>query len=106
MPPHLAVDTVHYKVFICGRSGVGKTALAARLAGTNIPNTHYETKGTSLLHTDQAGEACGLEAEDEWIICFPRYRDNDGVLASQTEGEWKSTVLLFAAVGLWRERTA
>ncbi|CAG06981.1 unnamed protein product, partial [Tetraodon nigroviridis] len=45
MPPHLAVDTVHYKVFICGRSGVGKTALAARLAGTNIPNTHYETKG-------------------------------------------------------------
>lgn len=51
MPPHLAVDTVHYKVFMCGRSGVGKTALAARLAGVTIPNMHYETKGSSLLHT-------------------------------------------------------
>eukprot|EP00066_Takifugu_rubripes_P007703 XP_003973425.1 PREDICTED: REM2- and Rab-like small GTPase 1 [Takifugu rubripes] len=45
MPPHLAVDTVHYKIFICGKSGVGKTSLAARLAGMNVPNMHYETKG-------------------------------------------------------------
>ncbi|XP_029907593.1 ciliogenesis and planar polarity effector 2 [Myripristis murdjan] len=45
MPPHLAVDTVHYKVFISGKSGVGKTALAARLAGRSIPSMHYETTG-------------------------------------------------------------
>uniref|UniRef100_A0A3Q0RN98 Ciliogenesis and planar polarity effector 2 n=1 Tax=Amphilophus citrinellus TaxID=61819 RepID=A0A3Q0RN98_AMPCI len=45
MPPHVAVDTVHYKIFISGKSGVGKTALAARLAGLNIPNMHYETTG-------------------------------------------------------------
>ncbi|CAK6952528.1 ciliogenesis and planar polarity effector 2 [Scomber scombrus] len=45
MPPHVAVDTVHYKIFISGKSGVGKTTLAARLAGLNIPNMHYETTG-------------------------------------------------------------
>ncbi|XP_070706111.1 ciliogenesis and planar polarity effector 2 [Pempheris klunzingeri] len=45
MPPHVAVDTVHYKIFISGKSGVGKTALAARLAGLNLPNMHYETTG-------------------------------------------------------------
>ncbi|XP_049433622.1 ciliogenesis and planar polarity effector 2 [Epinephelus fuscoguttatus] len=45
MPPHVAVDTVHYKVFLSGKSGVGKTALAARLAGLNVPNMHYETTG-------------------------------------------------------------
>ncbi|XP_041749046.1 ciliogenesis and planar polarity effector 2 [Coregonus clupeaformis] len=45
MPPNVAVDTVHYKIFITGKSGVGKTALAARLAGLNIPNMHYETTG-------------------------------------------------------------
>lgn len=55
MPPHLAVDTVHYKIFICGKSGVGKTSLAARLAGMNVPNMHYETKGGPLINTDKAG---------------------------------------------------
>ncbi|KAM8913909.1 ciliogenesis and planar polarity effector 2 isoform 2-T2 [Spinachia spinachia] len=45
MPPHQAVDTVHYKIFISGKSGVGKTALAARLAGLKLPNVHYETTG-------------------------------------------------------------
>ncbi len=54
MPPHAAVDTVHYKIFISGKSGVGKTALAARLAGLNIPNMHYETTGRSRLDTDKA----------------------------------------------------
>lgn len=45
MPPHAAVDTVHYKIFISGKSGVGKTTLAARLAGLNIPKMHHETTG-------------------------------------------------------------
>ncbi|XP_061076321.1 ciliogenesis and planar polarity effector 2-like [Conger conger] len=45
LPPHLSVDTVRYKVFISGKSGVGKTALAARLSGLDIPNMHYETTG-------------------------------------------------------------
>ncbi|XP_058488543.1 ciliogenesis and planar polarity effector 2 [Solea solea] len=52
MPPQVAVDTVHYKIFISGKSGVGKTALAARLAGLSIPNLHYETTGieTSVVY--------------------------------------------------------
>ncbi|KAM4740811.1 ciliogenesis and planar polarity effector 2 isoform 2-T2 [Anableps anableps] len=45
MPPHAAVDTVDYKIFISGKSGVGKSALAARLAGLNIPSIHHETAG-------------------------------------------------------------
>ncbi|XP_036388080.1 ciliogenesis and planar polarity effector 2 [Megalops cyprinoides] len=45
LPPNLSVDTVRYKVFISGKSGVGKTALAARLAGLDIPSMHYETTG-------------------------------------------------------------
>ncbi|KAJ8360748.1 hypothetical protein SKAU_G00172730 [Synaphobranchus kaupii] len=45
LPPHLSVNTVRYKVFISGKSGVGKTALAARLAGLDIPNMYYETTG-------------------------------------------------------------
>lgn len=52
MPPNVLVDTVHYKVFISGKTGVGKTALAARLAGLNIPNHYYETTGieTSVVY--------------------------------------------------------
>ncbi|KAJ8260203.1 hypothetical protein GJAV_G00178300 [Gymnothorax javanicus] len=45
LPPHLSVDTVRYKVFLSGKSGVGKTALASRLAGLEIPSMHYETTG-------------------------------------------------------------
>ncbi|XP_061688143.1 ciliogenesis and planar polarity effector 2 [Syngnathoides biaculeatus] len=45
MPPHSPVDTVHYKIFLSGKSGVGKSALAAHLAGKKIPSMHYETTG-------------------------------------------------------------
>ncbi|XP_028854875.1 ciliogenesis and planar polarity effector 2 isoform X2 [Denticeps clupeoides] len=45
MPPHLKVDNICYKIFISGKSGVGKTALAARLSGQEIPSVHYETTG-------------------------------------------------------------
>ncbi|XP_057703212.1 ciliogenesis and planar polarity effector 2 [Corythoichthys intestinalis] len=45
MPPHVPMNTVHYKVFLSGKSGVGKTSLAARLAGLEIPSMHYETTG-------------------------------------------------------------
>ncbi|KPP65930.1 REM2- and Rab-like small GTPase 1-like [Scleropages formosus] len=45
MPPSISVDTVNYKVFISGKSAVGKTTLAARLAGLDVPRMHYETTG-------------------------------------------------------------
>lgn len=55
MPPHEAVDTVHYKIFLSGKSGVGKTALAARLSGRNIPNMHYETTGRTTASCREVG---------------------------------------------------
>ena len=49
MAPHVAVETVQYKVFLSGKSGVGKTCLAARLAGLSTPSMHYETTGGSAV---------------------------------------------------------
>ncbi|NXU59825.1 CPLN2 protein, partial [Turnix velox] len=45
LPPPLAAPTLSYKLFLCGRSGVGKTALVALLAGTPQPPIHHETLG-------------------------------------------------------------
>ncbi|XP_027567166.1 ciliogenesis and planar polarity effector 2 [Pipra filicauda] len=51
LPPPLAVPTLPYKLFLVGRSGVGKSALVAALAGTpRTPRTaatpaHHETLG-------------------------------------------------------------
>ncbi|XP_073808989.1 ciliogenesis and planar polarity effector 2 isoform X2 [Danio rerio] len=45
MPPQMNVDLVRYKVFLSGKTGVGKSALAARLAGLDLPKMHYETTG-------------------------------------------------------------
>ncbi|KAA0712839.1 REM2- and [Triplophysa tibetana] len=51
MPPHMNVDTIRYKVFISGKTGVGKSALAARLAGLDFPRMHYETTGIETTVT-------------------------------------------------------
>ncbi|XP_066059077.1 ciliogenesis and planar polarity effector 2 [Chamaea fasciata] len=48
LPPALAVPTVTYKLFLAGRSGVGKTALVAWLGGTPVPPTHHETLGIEV----------------------------------------------------------
>ncbi|XP_066838228.1 ciliogenesis and planar polarity effector 2 [Anser cygnoides] len=45
LPPALAVPTARYKLFVAGKSGVGKTALVAALAGTPAPTAHRETMG-------------------------------------------------------------
>lgn len=45
LAPQHQVDVLRYKVFLAGKGGVGKTALAARLRGADIPNVHYETTG-------------------------------------------------------------
>ncbi|NWI12681.1 CPLN2 protein, partial [Crypturellus soui] len=49
LPPALATATVAYKLFVSGRSGVGKTALVATLAGAAVPRAHHETLGTRGL---------------------------------------------------------
>ena len=33
IPPHLKPDEVSYKIFLCGKAGVGKTALVSKLVG-------------------------------------------------------------------------
>uniref|UniRef100_H9G3N2 Ciliogenesis and planar polarity effector 2 n=1 Tax=Anolis carolinensis TaxID=28377 RepID=H9G3N2_ANOCA len=45
LPPQAAVDVVGYKVFVSGRSGVGKTALVAQVSGAEVPSAHQETPG-------------------------------------------------------------
>lgn len=45
LAPHAAADVAGYKVFVSGKSGVGKTALVAKLAGLEVPLVHHETTG-------------------------------------------------------------
>ncbi|XP_018429546.1 PREDICTED: REM2- and Rab-like small GTPase 1 [Nanorana parkeri] len=45
LPPQLPSDIASYKIFVCGKSGVGKTALIAKLCGLEVPSMHHETTG-------------------------------------------------------------
>ncbi|XP_077829054.1 ciliogenesis and planar polarity effector 2 isoform X3 [Macaca mulatta] len=45
LPPPVSIDTASYKIFVSGKSGVGKTALVAKLAGLEVPVVHHETTG-------------------------------------------------------------
>ncbi|XP_040279151.1 ciliogenesis and planar polarity effector 2 isoform X1 [Bufo bufo] len=45
LPPQLPADLASYKVFVCGKSGVGKTSLIAKLCGLEVPTMHHETTG-------------------------------------------------------------
>ncbi|XP_053308313.1 ciliogenesis and planar polarity effector 2 [Spea bombifrons] len=45
LSPQLPADIARYKVFVSGKSGVGKTALIAKLAGLEVPSMHQETTG-------------------------------------------------------------
>ncbi|XP_064353225.1 ciliogenesis and planar polarity effector 2 isoform X2 [Dromaius novaehollandiae] len=45
LPPALAAAPAAYKLFVSGKSGVGKTALVAALAGAEGPAGHHETLG-------------------------------------------------------------
>lgn len=49
LPPPVAIDTAGYKIFVSGKSGVGKTALVAKLAGLEVPVVHHETTGEWAL---------------------------------------------------------
>ena len=48
LPPPVAIDTASYKIFVSGKSGVGKTALVAKLAGLEVPVVHHETAGECI----------------------------------------------------------
>lgn len=55
LSPPVAIDTARYKIFVSGKSGVGKTALVAKLAGLEVPVVHHETTGESLLRRPSLG---------------------------------------------------
>lgn len=45
-PPLAAhIEEVRYKIFLAGKTGVGKTATVAKLTGNDIPKSHAETAG-------------------------------------------------------------
>ncbi|XP_057194251.1 ciliogenesis and planar polarity effector 2 isoform X2 [Triplophysa rosa] len=69
MPPHMNVDTVRYKVFISGKTGVGKSALAARLAGLDFPKMHYETTESAMRRFDHMLPSC-KEQVDAMLFLF------------------------------------
>ncbi|XP_062479616.1 ciliogenesis and planar polarity effector 2 [Pezoporus occidentalis] len=58
LPPGLAVPLVPYKLFLHGKSGVGKSALVAWLAGTPVPPVHHETLGIEVTTVYWPAKAC------------------------------------------------
>ncbi|XP_010837633.1 PREDICTED: REM2- and Rab-like small GTPase 1 [Bison bison bison] len=54
LPPPVAIDTASYKIFVSGKSGVGKTALVAKLAGLEVPVVHHETTAGLFVHPGTA----------------------------------------------------
>lgn len=34
-----------YKIFVCGKSGVGKTSVVAKLSANKVSSNHFETPG-------------------------------------------------------------
>jgi len=52
------VEEVTYKIFLVGKSGVGKTSTVAKLSGNQIPISHSETAGNTLylLSTGNYGQ--------------------------------------------------
>nr|XP_023408249.1 REM2- and Rab-like small GTPase 1 [Loxodonta africana] len=67
LPPSVAVDTASYKIFVSGKSGVGKTALVAKLAGLEVPIVHHET--TVCVCQPFHPQAC-QEKADAFLFLF------------------------------------
>ncbi|XP_066462421.1 ciliogenesis and planar polarity effector 2 isoform X1 [Eleutherodactylus coqui] len=51
LPPQLPADVASYKIFVSGKSGVGKTSLIAKLCGLEVPTVHHETTGIQTSST-------------------------------------------------------
>jgi len=52
LPPNKSVDTVRYKIFVCGKANVGKSSTVAKLAGGKVRKSVSETPGieTTVVH--------------------------------------------------------
>ncbi|XP_035163761.2 ciliogenesis and planar polarity effector 2 isoform X2 [Callithrix jacchus] len=65
LPPPVSIDTASYKIFVSGKSGVGKTALVAKLAGLEVPVLHHETPG---IQTTVVFWPAKLQASDRVVM--------------------------------------
>ncbi|GAB1289169.1 Ciliogenesis and planar polarity effector 2 [Apodemus speciosus] len=65
LPPSVVIDTASYKIFVSGKSGVGKTALVAKLAGLEVPTVHHETTG---IQTTVVFWPAKLKASDRVVM--------------------------------------
>ncbi|XP_033288943.1 ciliogenesis and planar polarity effector 2 isoform X2 [Orcinus orca] len=65
LSPPVAIDTARYKIFVSGKSGVGKTALVAKLAGLEVPVVHHETTG---IQTTVVFWPAKLQASDRVVM--------------------------------------
>ncbi|XP_051027369.1 ciliogenesis and planar polarity effector 2 [Acomys russatus] len=61
----VVIDTASYKIFVSGKSGVGKTALVAKLAGLEVPVVHHETTG---IQTTVVFWPAKLKASDRVVM--------------------------------------
>lgn len=48
IPVSLKTQEVSYKIFLLGKSGVGKTSIVSKLVGRGVPVTHAETPGIQM----------------------------------------------------------
>ncbi|KAK3095753.1 hypothetical protein FSP39_018594 [Pinctada imbricata] len=53
---HCPTDEVKYKVFLVGKSGVGKTSTVAKISGNAVPTAHSETPGIQTTTVYWAGQ--------------------------------------------------
>ncbi|XP_053546232.1 ciliogenesis and planar polarity effector 2 [Bombina bombina] len=68
LSPQFPTDIARYKIFVSGKSGVGKTSLIAKLAGLEVPSIHHETTG--IQTTCVYWPACLRDSERPVIFCF------------------------------------
>ncbi|XP_060115556.1 ciliogenesis and planar polarity effector 2 [Heteronotia binoei] len=58
LPPPAVAATASYKVFVSGKSAVGKSALVASLGGLPVPSAHHETTGIQTTTVYWAAKLC------------------------------------------------
>ncbi|KAK3578024.1 hypothetical protein CHS0354_027239 [Potamilus streckersoni] len=63
-------EEVRYKLFVVGKTGVGKTSTVAKLTGNEIPKTHNETAGIQTSTTYWPGKITQLNKQVMFRLQF------------------------------------
>ena len=68
MPPsQYSLEQYPYKVFVSGKSGVGKTSTVAKLTGNEIPATHSETPGELITYNHMTDNVTAFQNFDKTV---------------------------------------